>query len=114
MFAKVIITVVLPFVLSAMQPKTVEGRERLLRLEQLSWSVLELTKAYVDPKRFEPRVMLKEGLRSVENLIPDLLVDEQNLPKTLTLRMNDKSWTGDTTRVESIWEMYMVLRQFCS
>ena len=55
--------------------------------------------------------MLKEGLRSVENIIPDMLVDERGLPNTLTLRMNDKAWTGDTTRVESIWEMYMVLRQ---
>ncbi len=105
------LTIVLPFVFSAMQTNTVDGRDRLLRLEQLSWSVLELTKAYVDPKRFEPKKMLKEGLRSVENIIPDLLVDERGLPKTLTLRMNDKSWTGDTTRVESIWEMYMVLRQ---
>ena len=73
------LTIVLPFVLSAMQPNTVEGRDRLLRLEQLSWSVLELTKAYVDPKRFEPKTMLKEGLRSVENIIPDLLVDERGL-----------------------------------
>ena len=55
--------------------------------------------------------MLKEGLRAVENVIPDLLVDERGLPKTLTLRMGDKAWTGNTSRVESIWEMYMVLRQ---
>ena len=111
LFAKMIVTVVLPLVLSAMQPSLGAGSDRLLRLEQLSWSVLELTKAYVDPSRFEPKTMLKEGLRAVENVIPDLLVDERGLPKTLTLRMGDKAWTGNTSRVESIWEMYMVLRQ---
>ena len=55
--------------------------------------------------------MLKEGFRAVENVIPDLLVDEGKLPDALTLRMNNKSWTGNTQRVQSIWEMYMVLRQ---
>ena len=108
---KLIISYLLAFAMGAAQPKGSDDRSRLLRLEQLSWSVLELTKAYVDPKRFEPKEMLKEGFRAVENVIPDLLVDEGKLPDALTLRMNNKSWTGNTQRVQSIWEMYMVLRQ---
>jgi carboxyl-terminal processing protease len=111
LFVKITSALVLSGLLASLHTDKGADPQRLLRLEQLSWSVLELTKNYVDPSRFEPRVMLKESLRAVENLIPDLLVDEAKLPESLTLRIGTKSWTGDTRRVESIWEMYMVLRQ---
>ncbi|MDE0883640.1 MAG: PDZ domain-containing protein, partial [Myxococcota bacterium] len=111
LFVKITSALVLSGLLASLHSDKGADPQRLLRLEQLSWSVLELTKNYVDPSRFEPRVMLKESLRAVENLIPDLLVDEAKLPESLTLRIGTKSWTGDTRRVESIWEMYMVLRQ---
>jgi carboxyl-terminal processing protease len=90
-------------------PAAEEGR-RLISLEQLSWAVLEITRSYVDPKRMDPVEMFKQSLRGIENAIPDLLVDETNLPKEVVLHLGKQSWKADTSKVKSVWEMYIVLR----
>ena len=89
-----------------------EEARQLRATEQLSWAILELTKGYVKPARFQPKEMVTHSLRSVESVIPELIFDESKLPGQVHLQMTGAPpLTLPVERMGSIWEAFMTLKR---
>ncbi len=89
-----------------------EEARQLRATEQLSWAILELTKGYVKPARFQPKEMVTHSLRSVESVVPELVFDESKLPGQVYLQMvGAPPLTLNVERMASIWEAFMTLKR---
>ncbi len=65
---------------------------------------------YVDPSRIDPKKMLYAALDSVQFNIPEVLVEPDIAHNRVSVAVNDKRQTFDTTKVDSPWRLQLKLQ----
>ena len=99
-----------------------EGGDEAYRLSSLrifNRALLQIKEKYVDPDRIDPTQMLVAALDSVQNEIPEFVVnyedlDEDGQPTTLEIQVVDERRTFELRSMESMWEMSLRLKEIFS
>ena len=86
-------------------------RHDLSTLKVFNWALLRIKDRYVDPARVDPKKMLYAALDMVQYNIPEVLVEPDAPHNKISIAVNDKRETFDTSDVDSPWRMTIKLRK---
>lgn len=86
-------------------------RHDLSTLKVFNWALLRIKDRYVDPSRVDPKKMLYAALDMVQYNIPEVLVEADAPHNKISIAVNDKRETFDTSDVDSPWRMTIKLRK---
>ncbi len=86
-------------------------RHDLSTLKVFNWALLRIKDRYVDPSRVDPKKMLYAALDMVQYNIPEVLVEPDAPRNKISIAVNDKRETFDTSDVDSPWRMTIKLRK---
>ncbi|MGE3769290.1 MAG: S41 family peptidase, partial [Kofleriaceae bacterium] len=86
-------------------------RHDLSTLKVFNWALLRIKDRYVDPARVDPKKMLYAALDMVQYNIPEVLVEPDAPHNKISIAVNDKRETFDTSDVDSPWRMTLKLRK---
>ncbi len=87
------------------------AKHNLARLEVVNRTLIRVQESYVDPSRIDPKGMLFAALNSVQYNIPEVLVEADRDADKLTVHVNDKRQTFDTSDIDSPWRLSKTLKR---
>jgi len=90
---------------------TVQGKHDLSALKVFSRTLIRIRDSYVDPARIDPKEMLYGALDSVQFNIPEVLVEADREQNRVTVVVNDKKQTFETSDVDSPWRLAALLKK---
>jgi carboxyl-terminal processing protease len=89
-------------------PDEKKAKYDLVRMEALSWVIIQLDHDYVDPSRFNPKKMLKSILEFIERRIPEIEID-YSAGKAL-IKVGSHFKTIPLAAPETLWNLTFLLR----
>jgi len=87
-----------------------EGDYDLSSLQTLNGVLLNLSKCYVDPSRFNPKKMFKEALYGIQNQLPGFIARFNENNNSVEIQLGAKKETFDYSKIDSPWSMSSVLK----
>ncbi|MEZ4399449.1 MAG: MXAN_5808 family serine peptidase [Kofleriaceae bacterium] len=88
-----------------------QAKHDLKDLQAFNMTLLRVKESYVDPSRIDPKRMLFQALNSVQQNIPEVLVEPDLTKDQLTVVVNDQRRTFSTADVDSPWRLAKDLKQ---